>query len=36
MLYMKVVKKVNPEFSPKEKIFFFFLNLFIYEMIDGQ
>ena len=37
MLYMRVVKTVNPEFSSQEKKFFSIsLMLYLYEMMDGH
>ena len=36
MLYMRVMKTVNPEFSSQEKKFFSIsLVLYLYEMMDG-
>ena len=34
MLYMKVVKRVNAEFSSQGKIFYISLILYVYEMTD--
>ena len=37
MLYMRVVKTVNPEFSSQEQFFFLFLlMLYLYEVMDGH
>jgi len=35
MLYMRVMKTVNPEFSSQEKNFSISLVLYLYEMMDG-